>query len=88
LPIAIEGGRIPFLLKKWATTNSAEVSKLDSSPLRIALVNNMPDAALEDTEVQFTELLGAAAGGAKVVAAGCLAGTGARVRPGRRPGSR
>jgi homoserine O-succinyltransferase len=61
LPIAIEGGRIPFLLKKWATTNSAEVSKLDSSPLRIALVNNMPDAALEDTEVQFTELLGAAA---------------------------
>ena len=61
MPIAIEGGRIPFLLKKWATTNSAEVSKLDSSPLRIALVNNMPDAALEDTEVQFTELLGAAA---------------------------
>ena len=61
MPIEIEGGRIPFLLRKWATTNSAEVSKLDSFPLRIALVNNMPDAALEDTEVQFTELLGAAA---------------------------
>jgi homoserine O-succinyltransferase/O-acetyltransferase len=29
-------------------------------PLRIALVNNMPDAALEDTEMQFAELLRAA----------------------------
>ena len=28
--------------------------------LRIALVNNMPDSALEDTEAQFVELLGAA----------------------------
>ncbi len=31
------------------------------NPLRIALVNNMPDSALEDTEAQFVELLGAAA---------------------------
>jgi homoserine O-succinyltransferase/O-acetyltransferase len=31
------------------------------APLRVALVNNMPDAALEDTEHQFVELLGAAA---------------------------
>ncbi len=30
--------------------------------LRIALVNNMPDSALEDTEFQFFELLGAASG--------------------------
>ncbi len=30
--------------------------------LRIALVNNMPDAALQDTEFQFFELLSAAAG--------------------------
>jgi len=30
--------------------------------LRIALVNNMPDAALEDTELQFFELLSAASG--------------------------
>ena len=30
--------------------------------LRIALINNMPDAALEDTEVQFFELLESAAG--------------------------
>lgn len=31
--------------------------------LRIALVNNMPDAALADTEEQFLSVLGAAAGG-------------------------
>jgi homoserine O-succinyltransferase len=31
-------------------------------PLRIALINNMPDSALEDTEVQFFELLESAAG--------------------------
>lgn len=30
--------------------------------LRIALINNMPDSALEDTEVQFFELLSAASG--------------------------
>jgi homoserine O-succinyltransferase len=30
--------------------------------LKIALINNMPDAALEDTEMQFMELLDAAAG--------------------------
>lgn len=34
----------------------------DADALKIALVNNMPDAALEDTEVQFFELLEAAAG--------------------------
>ena len=34
----------------------------DSKALHIALLNNMPDAALEDTEVQFTELLHAASG--------------------------
>ena len=31
--------------------------------LKIALINNMPDSALEDTEIQFSELLHAAAGG-------------------------
>ena len=30
--------------------------------LKIALINNMPDAALEDTELQFFELLDAASG--------------------------
>jgi homoserine O-succinyltransferase/O-acetyltransferase len=32
-----------------------------SGPIHIALINNMPDAALEDTEMQFFELLDAAA---------------------------
>jgi hypothetical protein len=32
------------------------------APLVIGLVNNMPDAALQTTEQQFTELLGAAGG--------------------------
>src|SRR5579872_1862559 len=34
--------------------------------LRIALVNNMPDAALEDTENQFLHLLHAACNGSPV----------------------
>jgi homoserine O-succinyltransferase/O-acetyltransferase len=66
LAIEIEGGRVPSLLKKWATPESAKNSSLDNSPLRIALVNNMPDAALEDTEVQFAELLSAAAEGTTI----------------------
>jgi homoserine O-succinyltransferase/O-acetyltransferase len=61
LSIVIEGGRVPFLLRKLAAKGSADAAKHDGAALRIALVNNMPDAALEDTELQFTELLGAAA---------------------------
>jgi homoserine O-succinyltransferase len=38
------------------------VGSLDTSGLEIALINNMPDPALEDTESQFFELLDAAAG--------------------------
>ncbi len=34
----------------------------ESKPVTIALINNMPDAALEDTELQFFELLNNAAG--------------------------
>ncbi|MGH9489383.1 MAG: homoserine O-acetyltransferase/O-succinyltransferase family protein, partial [Terriglobales bacterium] len=34
--------------------------------LRIALVNNMPDSALVDTEEQFRDLLDAAAGGQSI----------------------
>jgi len=63
LSIVIEGGRVPFLLRKSTATGSAGVAGHNSPLLRIALINNMPDAALEDTEVQFVELLGAAAEG-------------------------
>ncbi len=40
---------------------SGQLSK-QSDFVRIALINNMPDSALEDTEIQFYELLDAAAG--------------------------
>ncbi|HEY0704494.1 MAG TPA: homoserine O-succinyltransferase [Candidatus Acidoferrales bacterium] len=60
MPIAIEGGRIPALLQLAKGLVSAHPAS--ASPLRIALVNNMPDAALEDTELQFFDLLHQAAG--------------------------
>jgi homoserine O-succinyltransferase/O-acetyltransferase len=67
MPIAIEGGRIPTLLKRSkAFEPPASRDTADPDPLRIALVNNMPDAALEDTELQFFELLGAAASEARI----------------------
>ena len=40
----------------------AESSRLHRDRVRIALINNMPDAALEDTEAQFAGLLSDAAG--------------------------
>jgi homoserine O-succinyltransferase/O-acetyltransferase len=69
MPIAIEGGRVPALLKraKALEPNPAPDNAQGANDvLRIALVNNMPDAALEDTELQFFELLGAAAGDARL----------------------
>ena len=63
MPVIMDGDRP---LPCWA-----EMRKLDprsgkfeapAEALRIALVNNMPDAALEDTELQFLELLHAASG--------------------------
>jgi homoserine O-succinyltransferase/O-acetyltransferase len=61
MPITIEAGRVPALLR-LAKPLEPVLSLGSSHPLRIALVNNMPDAALQDTELQFFELLGAAAG--------------------------
>jgi len=59
MPLIIDGGRVPT---RWAEKRSALPAGLgggDSQPncVRIALINNMPDAALEDTELQFFELL-------------------------------
>lgn len=55
MSILIEGGRVPNLLSSRNGSPQAE-------RVRIALINNMPDSALEDTEVQFFELLDSAAG--------------------------
>ncbi|MGH9344101.1 MAG: homoserine O-acetyltransferase/O-succinyltransferase family protein, partial [Terriglobia bacterium] len=67
MPLMIEGGRIPNL---WAGRQRVTwVSGNDNAgeeSIRIALINNMPDPALEDTEIQFCELLDAAAGGIPV----------------------
>jgi len=63
MPIVIEGGRVPALLKRSKAFEPANAASPNgrSEPLRLALINNMPDAALEDTELQFFELLSLAA---------------------------
>lgn len=65
MPLIIREGRTP---PRWAAklrSQHAELpSRADDNPesIRLALINNMPDAALEDTEAQFFQLLDAAAG--------------------------
>jgi len=68
MPLIIEG-RVP---SHWLDRGSARsVVSIDharklSDGLHLALINNMPDAALEDTELQFFELLDAASGSTPV----------------------
>lgn len=63
MPIVMEGSRVPNLLARKSRASSAHsAGRRDAQAIRIALINNMPDAALEDTEVQFYELLDSAAG--------------------------
>ncbi len=64
MPLIIDGGRVPprWLQKKSACLPSAVDACSSSDCVRIAFVNNMPDAALEDTEIQFFDLLEAASG--------------------------
>jgi homoserine O-succinyltransferase len=63
MPLIIDGGRVP---PRWAeserlrSAGSVE-SYAETDCVRLAFVNNMPDAALEDTEMQFFELLDTAA---------------------------
>ena len=66
MPITIEGGRVPGLLKRSKAFEPGPAlapAHIQPDALRIALINNMPDAALEDTELQFFELLSGAAAG-------------------------
>jgi homoserine O-succinyltransferase/O-acetyltransferase len=69
MPLTIEGGRVPT---NWAEKKclgldaSSPKSTRWTESLRIALINNMPDSAMEDTETQFFALLEAAAGQAPV----------------------
>ena len=63
MPLIVEGSRVPT---RWLERKPASrVVPIDrrganSEYIRIALINNMPDAALEDTELQFFDLLDAA----------------------------
>src|SRR5579863_5457630 len=64
MPLEIEGGRVP---PRWAERKSllsatAVDSYRSADCVRLAFINNMPDSALEDTEIQFFELLDAASG--------------------------
>jgi homoserine O-succinyltransferase len=64
MSIEIDGGRVPKLLERRNRSRreaSANKRATHAEPVRIALINNMPDSALEDTEVQFFELLESAA---------------------------
>src|SRR5271163_2508177 len=65
MSIVIDGGRVPNLLSRNSDARSLQPThggETQPQRIRIALINNMPDPALEDTEVQFFELLDAAAG--------------------------
>lgn len=62
MPLIIEGGRVP---SRWAQRQTACKKASNGKnagqdgAIRLAFINNMPDAALEDTEMQFFELLDA-----------------------------
>ena len=70
MPLIFEGSHVP---PRWLERKGL-VSVVPADPhaakadyVRVALINNMPDAALEDTEIQFFELLDAASGDLPVV---------------------
>ncbi len=87
MPLTINGRRVP---PRWAERKRLLAEKPFPAgaslkgAVKIALVNNMPDPALEDTEVQFLSLLDGAAADLQVsVEFFCLPGVmrGERVQP-------
>ncbi len=65
MSLMMNEGRIPTRWAEKKNGSSRSVHGDQNNPsecLKIALVNNMPDPALEDTELQFFELLDAASG--------------------------
>ena len=65
MALTVDGERVPtrWVLKKSSDQVASVVSCNSAAEcVRIALINNMPDPALEDTEMQFFELLESAAG--------------------------
>lgn len=77
MPLIIDGGRVPT---RWAEKRPekreekrnlrlavSDDTGVAPDYIRLALINNMPDPALEDTELQFFELLDIASGDVPVV---------------------
>ena len=66
MPLIIEGGRVPT---RWADKRASSIGSQiwHGKCLSLALINNMPDPALEDTELQFFELLDIASGTLPVI---------------------
>jgi homoserine O-succinyltransferase/O-acetyltransferase len=66
MPLVINGGDVPEHWAEQLQSSRSHITAESRSPesgcVRIALINNMPDAALEDTEAQFFSLLDSAAG--------------------------
>jgi len=65
MPLMLEGGSTPARWTKeqrWQALEPRDRNCDGGSFIEIALINNMPDAALADTERQFCELLSTAAG--------------------------
>lgn len=64
MPLIIDGGNVPARWDARDKRSSKQVKKYAAGDdcITIAFINNMPDAALEDTEMQFFHLLDAAAG--------------------------
>jgi homoserine O-succinyltransferase/O-acetyltransferase len=70
MPLMMNGGRVPARWaekKNMSPRGAREHYGSSAECLKISLVNNMPDAALEDTELQFFELLDAASGDVPVL---------------------
>jgi homoserine O-succinyltransferase len=64
MPLTFDNGQIPTRWadnQHWRSMNVATSGDPGMQRLDIALVNNMPDPALEDTELQFFELVSSAA---------------------------
>lgn len=64
MPLIIEGGRVPTRWAEQLTSRpmcSTDYARGEEC-IRLALINNMPDPALEDTEMQFFDLLNIASG--------------------------
>ena len=70
MPLIIEGGRVPT---RWAEKGALRPTATGHNLLgrgqgiSVAFINNMPDPALEDTELQFFELLDVASGDVPIV---------------------